>query len=321
MTANEGPDQTTGRMFGAGETVETFMGLPKGAPGDPAKGAILGVPGVTPYGSVGAYCADGPAAIRAAIAGYAPNLTHVDFDAADVKDAAPMVPEAPNVIDCGDLAYESGDFAANRAAVRGAVQAMLAAGSVPILLGGDDSLPIPMLEAYAGHGPITILQIDAHIDWRDEVQGERLGLSSGMRRASEMGHVERIIQVGMRAIGSARPADVEDALAWGATLVPARRVAREGVWPVVDLIPEGAQVVVCLDADGLDPSIVPGVIGRAPGGLGYWDVVNLIEGAATRGRLVGFEVAEFMAARDVDGIGALNIARIVANVVRLAAKA
>jgi arginase family enzyme len=79
-------------------------------------------------------------------------------------------------------------------------------GAVPFLLGGDDSLPIPMLEAFGAHRGkrLTILQIDAHIDWRDEVGGERLGLSSTMRRASEMGHVERIIQVGQRGIGSAR---------------------------------------------------------------------------------------------------------------------
>ena len=301
-------------MFGASD-VETFMGLPKGAPGDPAKGAILGVPGVTPYASVGNYCADGPTAIRAAIAGDAPLLAHYDFD-----HGGPVFEGAPNVIDCGDLTFDQTDFAANRAAVRNAVEAMLTAGTMPILLGGDDSLPIPLLQAYAGHGPITILQIDAHIDWRDEVQNERLGLSSGMRRASEVDHVERIIQVGMRAIGSARPSDVADAKAWGVTFFPARDIARDGIAGPLDLIPTGANVVVCLDADALDPSLVPGVLGRAPGGLSYWDVVNLLDGAAQRGRLAGFEVAEFMPAHDVDAIGAMNIARIVANVVRIASR-
>ena len=106
---------------------------------------------------------------------------------------------------------------------------ILDAGAVPILLGGDDSLPIPMLEAYAGRGRFTILQIDAHIDWRDEVQGERLGLSSGMRRASEMAHIERIIQVGQRGIGSARPSDLADARDWGVTFFPARGVAQAGI--------------------------------------------------------------------------------------------
>ena len=305
-----------GDMFGSGE-VETFLGLPSARLNGlgKAKGAILGVPGVTPYASAGNYCAGGPAAIRAGIAGYAANLAHVDFD-----HGAPIFAGDPDVVDCGDLAFDPKDFAANRARVRGAVESMLAAGAVPILLGGDDSLPLPMIEAYAGHGPVFILQIDAHIDWRDEVQGERLGLSSGMRRASELAHVQGIVQVGMRAIGSARPGDVDDARRWGAHLIPAREIARSGVGPVLDLIPEDASVVVALDVDGLDPAIMPACIGRAPGGLGYWDVIELIEGAAARGRLAGFEIAEFMPDRDIDGMGAMTASRIVANVVRLVSR-
>lgn len=307
--------KTIGEMYGA-TAVETFMGLPAGdlTKLGGAKGAILGVPGCTPYGSVGAYCADGPSAIRAALSGYAPNLHHVDFDA-----GAPIIAGDPAVVDCGDLPFDPGNFAANRDRVREAVGGMLDAGAVPILLGGDDSFPIPMFEAYAGRGRFTILQIDAHIDWRDEVQGERYGLSSGMRRASEMEHIERIIQVGQRNIGSARPQDVEDARNWGVQFIPARGVAQAGITSAIEMIPEGSDIIVALDCDGLDPSILPAVIGRAPGGLSYWDVINLIEGAALRGRLSGFEIAELMPARDVDGLGAEVAARIVANVVRLVA--
>ncbi len=305
--------KTIGEMYGAA-AVDTFMGLP--ACPDlaelDARGAILGVPGVTPYGSVGAYCANGPAAMRAALAGYAPNLQHVDFDVGE-----PILEGAPGVVDCGDLPFDPGNFAANRARLREAVGRMLDAGAVPILLGGDNSLPIPMLEAYADRGRYTILQIDAHIDWRDEVQGERYGLSSGMRRASEMAHIERIIQVGQRGIGSARPSDLADARDWGVEFFPARGVAQAGISSVLELIPEGVEIIIALDADALDPSILPAVIGRAPGGLGYWDVVNLIEGAASRGRLAGFEIAELMPSRDVDGLGAEVAARIVANVVRI----
>ncbi len=305
-------------MFGA-KDIKTFLGLPVSdlsmLQSRGARGAILGVPGVTPYASVGAYCAEAPGVIRQAIAGYAANLTHVDFDS-----GAPIFPGRPDVFDCGDLLFDPEDFAANRVRVQAAVARMLKAGAVPILIGGDDSLPQPMLEGYADHGPITILQIDAHIDWREEVQGETNGLSSGMRRASEMAHVERIIQVGMRGIGSARQSELDDARAWGAHIIPARDVIRGGTASFIDLIPDGARVVVCLDVDGLDPAIMPAAIGRAPGGLGYWDVVDLIEGAATRGRLVGFEIAEFFPPADIDDQGALVAARIVANVVRLVAQ-
>ena len=87
-----------------------------------------------------------------------------------------------------------------------------------------------------------------------------------MRRASEMGHIEAIIQVGARNIGSARPQDLADAKAWGAKFFTARDVARDGLQPVLDAIPAGSNVIICFDCDALDPSIVPAVIGRAAGG-------------------------------------------------------
>ncbi len=306
-------------MFGA-KDVATFLGLPECSDlstlGDRGvRGAIVGVPGVTPYASVGSYCAEAPAAIRSASAVDAEILSHVDFDG-----GAPIFPNAPNIVDCGDLAFDANDFAANRDRVRQSAAAILKHGAVPIMIGGDDSLPQPMLEAYGDHGPITILQIDAHIDWRDEVQGDRNGLSSGMRRASEMAHVERIIQVGMRGIGSARSTELADARTWGVEIIPARDVVRGGISQVLDKIQPGARVVICLDVDGLDPSIMPATIGRTPGGLGYWDAIELIEGVADRGHLAGFEMAEFCPALDNADQGALVAARIIANVVRVVAR-
>ena len=175
-----------------------------GVRGGRARGsaAILGAATATPYASVGAYCRGGPAAIRAGAAPYAANLAHIDFDLGGAVFADGEV----TAVDCGDVAIDEDDHAGDRDRIRQAVATLLDRGLVPLVLGGDDSVPIPVLEAYAGRGPLTILQIDAHIDWRDEVQGERLGLSSTMRRASEMAHVGQIIQVGQRAIGSARSA-------------------------------------------------------------------------------------------------------------------
>jgi len=191
---------------------------------------------------------------------------------------------------------------------------------VPVLIGGDDSLPIPMLQALEGHGPLTILQIDAHIDWRDEVGGETWGLSSTMRRASEMDHVARIIQVGQRGIGSARPGDYQAALDAGVSFVPAREVAETGIARALSLIPEGAQVVICLDVDALDPAIMPAVIGRTAGGLSYWQAFELIAGVAAKARIVAFDMVEFMPDRDIDGQGALVAAQLLAGTIGILAR-
>ena len=305
-----------GTLYGAAAT-DTFLGLPKA--GDlatlEAPIAILGAPCATPYPSVGPYCAGAPTAIRAAIAGYAANLHHHDFDL-----GGPIFPGPVTAVDGGDLACSEADPAANRAAIRRAVATVIARGARPIIIGGDDSVPIPVLDALQDRGPLTIVQIDAHIDWRDEVAGERWGLSSTMRRASEMPHVERIIQVGQRTIGSARPGDFADAKAWGAIFVPARAVHEHGIAPVLEAVPAGSQVLVTLDCDGLDPTIIPAVIAPAPGGLTYWQAIGILHGVAAKARLAAFDIVEFVPERDVAGLGALTAARLIVNVLGLMAR-
>ncbi|WP_182086419.1 arginase family protein [Aureimonas sp. ME7] len=315
---NQKPD--LGALFGAGET-STFLGLDACTDLSTldAPIAILGVPCATPYASVGPYCRNAPAALRQATAPLTANLERHDFDS-----GGQVFPEKRlRAVDCGDLAFDESDGAANRDAIRGAVRTILDRGAVPVLLGGDDSIPIPMLQAIgdtAGERRFTILQIDAHIDWRQTHMNEPMGLSSTMRRASEMAHVERIVQVGARGIGSAATTDYEDALAWGVSFVPARELHRAGVQAALDLIPEGSDIIVCIDADAIDPSLVPGVIARSPGGLTYDEITDLVRGAAARGRIAAIDFVEFMPERDVDGIGALFFARVITTALGVIAR-
>jgi len=298
--------------------VDTFLGVPT-ATVDDLGGmamAIIGAPTASPYKQAGAYCANAPGAIRRAIAPYAGNLHHFDFDL-----GGQIFPDSKvTAVDCGNLVCSEQDGAGNRDLIRSTILAMLDQNAVPIVIGGDDSVPIPMLQAFEGRGDLTILQIDAHIDWRNEAHGEPWGLSSTMRRASEMPHVKNIIQVGMRAIGSARPGDVDDALQWGAKLITAQQVNADGIGQALDLIPDGANVVISLDCDGLDQAIIPGVIGRAPGGLTYWETIGLIHSVAKKARIAGFNIVEFVPELDVDGLGALVAARLVANVMGMVAR-
>jgi agmatinase len=298
-----------GTMFGAGDS-GNFLGLPS-ATADALDGAdivVFGAPCATPYSSVGPYCSAAPAAIRAASAAYSGIRHHHNFDL-----GGPMLVDGTSAVDLGDLPWDDTAHEANRAAIRHTCEAVLAAGAVPVVLGGDDSIPIPVLQAYAEHGPITIVQIDAHIDWRDEVQGERWGLSSTMRRASEMAHVGEMIQVGRRGVGSARPEDLAAAQARGVHFFSAHDVHRRGVEQTIEKVPRNGNVFITVDVDGLDPSLVPGVIGPEPGGLTYFQAIEIIDGVAARARIVGFDVVEFVPERDVNGIGALTSFRLTAH--------
>jgi agmatinase len=287
----------------------TFLGLPS-AGDEPADVAILGIPFGVPYPSPGstAGCADAPAAIRARSRRLANFADHHDFD----LDAPMLVGSPPlRVVDAGDVDGTAEDGGGNSASAESAVRALLAAGSTPIVLGGDDSIPIPVLRAYAGRDPFTVLQVDAHLDFRDELGGVRDGYSSPMRRASEMPQVGRIVQVGLRGVGSARTSDVADARAAGNLLVTARRLRERGVDAILGELPRDEPVFISFDLDGLDPSVAPAVSGISPGGVSYDEAADLLGGVAARCRVIGAAFTELVPALDVNGVSALVVVRLV----------
>lgn len=288
-----------------------------GGPSDQVNSAdlvVFGAPHGTPYEGIdnGVFAAS-PAAIRRGVSQYAEWIDHWDFDlGGPILGPVGGAPFHP--FDAGDLPTTPLDGPGNRALIRAATAAALAKGAVPVMIGGDDSTPIPFLEGFAEHGAICVVQIDAHIDWREERHGERQGLSSTMRRASEMGHVRTIVQVGMRGFGSARAPDVEDAQRWGARLVTAREVHHRGIEAALDHVPAGARCVITVDCDGLDPAIMPAVLAPSPGGLTFTQAIDLIAGVAARARIVGFALVEFVAERDLTGIAATTAGRLAVNV-------
>ena len=159
--------------------------------------AIIGVPFGYPYDLEGltSPSSSAPAALRQQSVRHVPFLSHYDYDFGADLFAGREV----RIVDCGDVAMQPGDFAGNAAATTTAVKAILDRGAVPIVLGGDHAIPIPVFRAYEGQEPMVVVQLDQHIDWREERNGVTQGLSSTMRRASEMPWVS-----GMAQIGSAR---------------------------------------------------------------------------------------------------------------------
>ncbi|CAN7202592.1 agmatinase [Aminobacter sp. LjRoot7] len=290
-----------------------FLGLPDRLDdGSAPRAVIFGAGHGTTYpGKDSSGYALAAGAIRAASQNDAALVGHWDFDlGGPLFDGKPVC-----CTDAGDVAATMHDNAGNRARIEAKTREILALGAVPILLGGDDSVPIPFLAGFAGHGPVWILQIDAHIDWRDEVLGERYGYSNPMRRASEMPHVQGMVQVGLRSVGSARLAEIEAAQRYGSRFVTAREIHAHGVEAALRHIPEGARVVVTLDCDGLDPSIMPGVAARTPGGLTYTQVIDLISGLGKRASIAGFDLVEFYPPADIDGLTAETASRLVVNAI------
>ncbi|ESY64674.1 MULTISPECIES: arginase family protein [Mesorhizobium] len=291
---------------------DTFMGVAACNNLDDldAEIVVLGIPCATPYPGAVEYTQanlDAPRAIRDGLAIWSATKDRYDWD----LDGLPFCSAEDRVCDYGDLPTRVDKPEENRKLIHAAIAKIVEKGAIPVVLGGDDSVPVPVIKALSAKANLTILQIDAHIDWRNEVAGERYGLSSVMRRASEEPHVANLVQVGARGLSSAGPQEIADAKAWGVRFFPAQVVRQKGIQPIVDAIPSGSNVHINLDFDGLDPTIMPAVFVPAPGGLLYWEVVDLIKGVAAKATICSIAAVEFVPSKDPDGNSALTAGRII----------
>jgi agmatinase len=297
----------------------TFAGLRR-ASLDTLSGAavaILGAGEGSPYevGKAGSSAA-APRAIRKASAGL-PARRQFDYDIGRVL----LAPGQEHlIVDLGDLPTDPSDPEGNRADIEAAIRTVLEAGAVPVVLGGDDSVPVPVLRAYEGRGPLTILQIDAHVDWADVIKGNPVGNGSVMRRIAELDWVRNEVQVGIRGLGSGTPDQLADAAAWGSRIVTMREFRSRGPEAIAQLVPEGAGCFVTIDVDGLDPSIMPAVTMRGPGGLLYDETLDLFRAVAARAPIVGVAMVEFVPERDdPHGLAAFTAARLLLSTIGLLA--
>ena len=179
------------------------------------------------------------------------------------------------------------------------------------MLGGDNSVPIPMFAAYEGRGPLTVVQVDAHVDWGDIIQGSPYGYGSTMRRAAELPWVTGMVQIGIRGLGSGTADQIMDAKAWGSQLFTGTDLRRNGIQSAIDRIPDGADCILAIDCDGIDPCVIPAVAMPTPGGPDHQDILDLLHGVARKARIAGLALVELVPDRDMGDIGALHAARIV----------
>jgi agmatinase len=273
---------------------------------------LFGASEATPYDDgEPSHSADAPAAIRAASLGFARQLSQIDFDLGFTP--FPDSDDARGVVDLGDVDTRPEDAAGNRERIEATTRAVLAAGGVPILIGGDDSVPIPFAAGFADRGPLTVVQIDAHVDWGDEIRGQTLGYGSPMRRLAEMPHVTDMVQVGVRGLGSGGAWQIEDARNWGSRIVTAYDLIRGGIDAAIEAVPAGGRYLVSIDCDGIDPAAFPAVAMPTPGGLRYEEVVLLLRALAEKGEIAGLLLAEYVPERDdPHRLCAAMAARIVA---------
>lgn len=289
----------------------TFGKYPAASP-DGAAVAILGAPfdGGTQYRPGARF---GPRAVREASTLF--SFGH--SGAYDFEDDIVYLPaDGAKIIDAGDADIIHTDTAKSHANIESAVRAILAAGATPAVIGGDHSITIPSLRAFSDvcqKTPLYVVQIDAHLDFVDERHGVRFGHGNPMRRASEMAHVEGLLQAGIRNVSSSNREDYAAARAAGSTILSVRDVRKAGAAAVLQNIPEGARVYCTMDIDGFDPSVAPGTGTPSHGGFYYYEVLDLLKGLAKRCEVAGFDLVEVAPAYDPAGVTATLAAQLMLN--------
>ena len=281
--------------------------------------AIIGIPFGDPYsmGEASNDQSNAPTHIRRFCERALRGLDRFDFDIGGKL----LNDQDIKVVDCGDVIGEAKDVPGNHLRSEQAVRKILNAGALPIILGGDHAIPIPVFRALENNGPITLIQVDAHIDWRDTFHGVTQGLSSVIRRASEMNHINEIYQIGLRSAGSARPEEVEAALNYGANLISDIELQDVGMQEILDRIPDKQNYYLTIDADGVDPTIMPAVAGPAPGGVNYSQMRKLIQGLVKKGKVLGMDIVEITPSKDINGITAITAGRFICNLIGSAVRA
>lgn len=198
--------------------------------------------------------------------------------------------------------------------VEAAVEAELAAGRLPALLGGEHSLTLGALRALVKrHGTgLTVLSFDAHLDLREEYEDEPLSHACVMKRALDLG-------LAVRHLG-ARSCSIEEARlvrARGLDPVWAHQVHERDDWLERALAGLSGPVYITLDVDGFDPSIMPGTGTPEPGGLTWTQVNRWLTEVCARHRVLGLDVVE-LAPLEGQATSEFTVARLLYRALGLA---
>ena len=231
------------------------------------------------------------------------------------RDTLYLTTEEVRMVDVGDADIVHTDMEQSHANTEEAVRRILAAGAMPLVLGGDHSVHAPVMAAFESHGPLHIVHFDAHLDFVDERHGVRYGHGNPLRRSSEQNHVTGMTQLGIRNVSSSNRLDYEAARRAGSDILSVRDVRRLGTQAVLDRIPSGIDYYLTIDIDGFDPSIAPGTGTPSHGGFLYYEVQELIEGVAKKGNVVGLDLVEVAPPYDPAGVTSILAAQLLMNAI------
>ena len=228
--------------------------------------------------------------------------------------AAPF--DSFQIADTGDVALNTFNLTKSIEIIEAHYDRILEEGAKTMTLGGDHTIALPILRAYARkYGKLALVHVDAHADINDTMFGERIAHGTIFRRAVEEGLVDgnKMVQIGLRTTGYAAD-DFDWSRDQGARVVPAEECWYKSLAPLMEEVREqiGPDIPVYLsfDIDGLDPSVAPGTGTPEPGGLTASQGIEIIRGVHGLD-LVGADLVEVSPPYDTTGNTSLLAANLV----------
>ena len=219
-----------------------------------------------------------------------------------------------NVADLGDTPINPTNKDKSIALIQEFYEAVRGAGIVPISVGGDHTIPLPILRVLAKDRPVGILQIDAHPDTLDHLSGDKYNNATFLRRAREEGLIDsdRVIQIGMRGSRFSED-DLQYGYDAGYTIITMDEYEEMGraavIQKTLDVLGDGP-IYITIDIDGLDPAYMPGTGVPEIGGILPRDMQMILR--ALQGReVIGADVSEVSPCFDPTGITCLTVANLM----------
>jgi agmatinase len=204
----------------------------------------------------------------------------------------------PELVDLGDLELPRGKEAIS--AIESKIDHILRTANKILSLGGDHSISYPIVKAISRkYESLTILHIDAHPDLYDSFEGNTLSHACPFARIMEQGLCNRLVQVGIRTMNFHQR---EQANRFGVEVIEMKN------WHATLNLKLEGPIYISLDIDAIDPAFAPGVSHHEPGGFTSREVISLLQN--THGNVVGADLVEYNASRDVGGITAMLAAKL-----------
>jgi agmatinase len=198
------------------------------------------------------------------------------------------------------------------------VREVVTAGLFPVVLGGDHSITFPVLQGLASARssarPLHLVHFDTHMDYWDEIGGQRFTHASPIIRAHEAGLVAGITQYGIRGLHTAAD-NIELARSRDVVGFWCEQAKRESAVALVAHLEPGVDTWVTFDIDCLDPAIAPGTGTPEPGGFTYYEAKALLLAVAARVNVVGMDLVEVNPLYDPAQLAALHGARLILDLV------